>query len=91
MDPYQCWEGAAQIKEVQTKDYLTKSNLPYTDYVINPYCGCTHAYKYCYASFMRRFTGHSEEWGPFLDVKRCDKPISAKRLTGKMVFPFRCH
>lgn len=75
-----------QFKEVQTKDYLTKSNLPYTDYVINPYSGCTHACKYCYASFMKRFTGHTEEWGTFLDIKRCDKPISAKKLTGKTVF-----
>ena len=75
-----------QIKEIQTKDYLTKSNLPYTDYVINPYGGCTHGCKYCYASFMKRFTGHTEEWGTFLDIKRCDKPISAKMLTGKTVF-----
>ena len=75
-----------QFKEVQTKDYLTKSNLPYTDYVINPYGGCTHACKYCYASFMKRFTGHTEEWGSFLDIKRCNKPISAKKLIGKTVF-----
>lgn len=75
-----------QFKEVHTNDYLTKSNLPYTDYVINPYGGCTHACKYCYASFMKRFTGHTEEWGSFLDIKRCDKPISAKKLTGKTVF-----
>ncbi len=75
-----------KFQEVQTKDYLTKSNLPYTDYVINPYGGCTHACKYCYSSFMKRFTGHTEEWGSFLDIKRCDKPISAKKLTGKTVF-----
>lgn len=75
-----------QFKEIQTKDYLIKSNLPYTDYVINPYGGCTHACKYCYASFMKRFTRHTEEWGSFLDIKRCDKPISAKKLTGKTVF-----
>ena len=47
-----------QFKEVQTKDYLTKSNLPYTDYVINPYGGCTHACKYCYALFMKRQGNH---------------------------------
>ena len=66
-----------QFKEVHTNDYLTKSNLPYTDYVINPYGGCTHACKYCYASFMKRFTGHTEEWRSFLDIKRCDKPINS--------------
>ena len=74
------------VREIPTNDYVTKSNLPFCDYVINPYVGCTHACKYCYASFMKRFTGHTEEWGSFLDVKICDKPISAKKLTGKAVF-----
>ena len=74
------------VKEINTKDYVTKSNLPYCDYVINPYGGCTHACKYCYASFMKRFTGHTEEWGTFLDIKCCEKPLSAKKLTGKTVF-----
>lgn len=73
-------------KEIEVKDYLTKSNLPASDYVINPYVGCPHGCKYCYASFMKRFTGHKEEWGSFIDVKRCTKPISEKKLKGKTVF-----
>lgn len=73
-------------KELAAKDYLTKSNLPASDYVINPYVGCPHGCKYCYASFMKRFTGHSEEWGTFIDIKRCSKPINKKRLKGKTVF-----
>ena len=73
-------------KEIQVKDYLTKSNLPASDYVINPYVGCPHGCKYCYASFMKRFTGHKEEWGTFIDIKRCTKPISKKKLKGKTVF-----
>ena len=44
--------------------------------LINPYVGCPHACKYCYARFMKRFTGHTEEWGNFIDIKRCDKTIS---------------
>lgn len=73
-------------KIVKVKDYTTKSNLPASDYVINPYIGCPHACKYCYACFMKRFTGHSEEWGTFIDIKECDKPINLKRLNGKSVF-----
>lgn len=77
-----------EIKEkiVQVKDYLTKSNLPASDYVINPYIGCPHACKYCYACFMKRFTGHMEQWGTFVDIKQCDKPISLKKLQNKSVF-----
>lgn len=74
------------IKEVEVKDYLSKSNLPLCDYVINPYVGCPHGCKYCYASFMKRFTGHKEKWGTFLDIKFCDKAISKKKLQGKSVF-----
>ncbi len=73
-------------KEIEVKDYLTKSNLPASDYVINPYVGCPHGCKYCYAGFMKRFTGHCEEWGTFIDIKRCSKPISKKKLNGKTVF-----
>jgi DNA repair photolyase len=57
------------IREVKAKSIITKSNLPSADYVINPYVGCTHACIYCYASFMKRFTGHDEPWGTFLDIK----------------------
>jgi|MGYP000059547007 DNA repair photolyase len=73
-------------KEIEVRDLLTKSNLPASDYVINPYVGCPHGCKYCYASFMKRFTGHKEEWDTFIDVKRCSKSINKKKLEGKTVF-----
>lgn len=75
-----------EIKEIKVKTIITKSNLPASDYVINPYVGCPHGCKYCYASFMKRFTGHTEEWGTFIDIKRCDKKINIKKLEGKRVF-----
>ena len=59
-----------KIREIKTKSIITKSNLPDADLVINPYIGCEYACKYCYADFMRRFSGHgSEDWGSFIDVK----------------------
>lgn len=71
---------------ISTRDYLTKSKLPASDYVINPYVGCTHACKYCYARFMKRFSGHTEKWGDFIDIKTCEKPIDLRKIKGKTVF-----
>jgi DNA repair photolyase len=62
------WETAGMIvKEIQAKSILSASKI--YDYVINPYVGCQHACSYCYARFMKRFTGHTEPWGQFVDVK----------------------
>jgi DNA repair photolyase len=55
------------IKEIHAKAILSKSKI--FPYVINPYVGCQHNCTYCYARFMKRFTGHSEPWGQFADVK----------------------
>ena len=60
-------KGIMIIREVQVKTILSVSKIH--DYVINPYTGCQHACSYCYARFMKRFTGHIEPWGEFVDVK----------------------
>ncbi|MBL7156048.1 MAG: hypothetical protein ISS87_00390 [Candidatus Pacebacteria bacterium] len=51
-----------KIKEIKAKSIIVKTNLPEGDFVINPYVGCQHGCKYCYARFMKRFTGHKESW-----------------------------
>ena len=58
-----------KIQEIAVKSVMTRSNLPVADFSVNPYVGCPHACRYCYASFMKRFTGHTEDWGTFMDVK----------------------
>ena len=55
------------VKEVRAKSILSASQV--YPYVVNPYTGCQHACSYCYARFMKRFTGHPEPWGQFVDVK----------------------
>lgn len=74
------------IKEIEVKNILSKSNLPICEYSVNPYVGCTHACKYCYASFMKRFTGHSEQWGTFLDVKHWKEIKNPEKYKGKELF-----
>lgn len=55
------------VREIYARSILSKSKV--FDYVINPYTGCQHGCTYCYARFMKRFTGHRESWGEFVDVK----------------------
>ena len=68
------------IKETVSKNIITKSKLPATDYVINNYVGCNHGCIYCYAEFMKRFTNHTEKWGEFLDVKKFNEEKFVKYL-----------
>lgn len=55
------------LKEIRSKTILSASKV--YPYVINCYTGCQHSCSYCYAHFMKRFTGHREPWGQFVDVK----------------------
>lgn len=74
------------IQNITVKNILTKSSLPIGDYSVNPYVGCTHACKYCYASFMKRFTRHPEPWGTFLDVKYWQEIRNPEKYAGKHLF-----
>src|SRR5690242_11670033 len=56
-----------KITEKHSKAILSPSQI--YDYAINPYVGCQYACSYCYARFMKRFSGHKEPWGEFVDVK----------------------
>ncbi|MCK4234637.1 radical SAM protein [candidate division WOR-3 bacterium] len=57
------------VNEIRCKSILNKSGIPGIDYALNPYTGCEHGCRYCYAIFMKRFSNHKEEWGSFVDVK----------------------
>jgi len=68
-----------KIQEIYAKSVLNKSKI--FDYCINPYTGCQIGCKYCYASlFMRRYSGHKEQWGEFVDAKINAPNILRKQL-----------
>jgi len=69
------------VHEIQSKTILSVSQV--FDYVINPYVGCQHGCSYCYARFMKRFTGHREPWGEFADVKVNAAVLLQKEITRK--------
>jgi DNA repair photolyase len=55
------------IREINSKVILSKSKI--YEYAVNPYAGCQHACSYCYARFMKKYSGHKEPWGEYVDVK----------------------
>jgi len=69
------------IKEIKSKSILSNSKV--YPYVINPYTGCQHNCTYCYARFMKRFTGHQEPWGQFVDVKVNAPELLKKQISRK--------
>jgi DNA repair photolyase len=58
-----------KIRKVHSRSILTRTNIPGIDYCLNPYVGCAHACRYCYATFMKKFSGHDGAWGTFVDIK----------------------
>ena len=54
-------------RHIECKSLLTRSGI--CDYAVNCYVGCQHACAYCYARYMKRFTGHTEPWGTFVDAR----------------------
>jgi len=60
---------------------MSKSKV--TDYVINPYIGCQHGCRYCYATFIKEFHNISEEWGNFVYAKINCKEVLEKELAKK--------
>ena len=60
-----------EITEITTKSALVRSGIPGVDYVINPYLGCGHGCRYCYAVFMLKHAHHHSgaRWGTFVEAK----------------------
>ena len=73
---------SVKIREVKVKSILTKTGIPGIDYCINPYVGCSHGCRYCYATFMKRFTAHTEAWGSFVDVRINAPEVLQKQIKG---------
>ena len=66
------------------------------DYVINPYLGCEHGCRYCYAVFMRKYSHHPKSpWGSFVEAKInigevLDSELHRKRRQGRALLSSVC-
>jgi len=72
-----------KVREIKAKNILSRSKV--YDYALNSYVGCQHDCLYCYAKFMKRFTGHREKWGEFVDVKINASELLASEVKKKKV------
>jgi len=70
-----------KINEITAKSVFTKSGLPASDWVINPYNGCLFGCMYCYAAQIARWKHPTEQWGSYLDVKLNAPEVLARELT----------
>lgn len=73
------------MREIRAKRLLTPSGIGDAEYCVNPYVGCSHACRYCYATFICKFTGHTEPWGTFVDVRVNAPELLVKELKRKKV------
>ncbi|MEM0333210.1 MAG: radical SAM protein [Candidatus Aenigmatarchaeota archaeon] len=57
-----------EVKEIKVNSLIGRSSI--ADYCINPYIGCQHACKYCYANFYtKKIYGIKKQWGSYVYVK----------------------
>ncbi|HJW97410.1 MAG TPA: radical SAM protein [archaeon] len=69
-----------EVKEIHSKTLLSPCGLPEFEYSVNPYTGCAHGCRYCYARFMGKYSHQEEEWGSFVDVKTNSPEVLRKDL-----------
>src|SRR3970040_3006579 len=65
---------------MESRSIISKTGISCFDYVINCYRGGSFGCLHCYASFMKKFTGHKEKWGDFVDVKVNSVELLKKEL-----------
>jgi len=80
-----------KVKEIECNSAIGKCGFPGGGFAINPYVGCEHNCLYCYARFIKRFTGHSEEWGGFVDARInvaevLQKQLKSNKYKGEQIY-----
>ncbi|NHM27525.1 radical SAM protein [Desulfofundulus sp. TPOSR] len=82
----------AAISPTYCKTALSRTGIPGYRYCLNPYVGCSHGCRYCYADTVLRFSGHSGKWGDFVAAKVnfpevLGEELRRKRnLSGRIIF-----
>lgn len=64
-----CETGTGELRETFCKSALVKTGITGYDYCLNPYTGCAHGCRYCYAETILRFHQEAERWGECVAAK----------------------
>jgi len=80
-----------KVIEIKAKEILTKTKLG-SDYVINPYVGCSHNCLYCYAKFIARWRPiEYGKWGDWVEVKiNGPELVKDRKITGTVFMSSIC-
>lgn len=74
-----------RVSEKSVKTILQRSGISDYQYSANPYVGCPHGCRYCYASCMSRDGMHRAPWGQYLDVKLWDTSMPLYNSGGSLI------
>ncbi len=78
-------EKKIRIILTKAKKAYSTTKIPGAKWAVNPYIGCEHACKYCYAKFMCKYYNYGE-WGSWVVVKENLPPlIKNKYVNGRVV------
>lgn len=72
-----------RVREIEAKTALNKSGLPELDYSLNPYLGCLHGCRYCYAIDMTSHMEARENWGEVVAARTNIAKILSKEVNTK--------
>jgi len=71
------------ISKIRAKTALGKSYI--ANYTINPYVGCSHACRYCYADYYtKRIYGITHPWGEYVFIKENLPQLLQNELISKI-------
>ncbi|MGQ9531441.1 MAG: radical SAM protein [Desulfotomaculales bacterium] len=57
------------VREIRCQTALNRTRIPGYRYCLNPYLGCAHGCRYCYADTTLRLSGPPARWGEFVAAK----------------------
>jgi len=84
-----CETGTGRLRETFCKNALVKTGIPGYDYCLNPYTGCAHGCRYCYAETISRFRCEATGWGEWVAAKVNFPEVLRRELTRRRRPPGR--